>query len=56
MTTQERIYLTAKENIGETAWAKNVARTARRNSKVKFGKGEYKCNLFVYEVLFSCRY
>lgn len=51
MTTQERIYLTAKENIGETVWAKKVARTAKKNSKVKFGKGEYKCNLFVYEVL-----
>ena len=53
MTTQERIYLTARDNIGETVWARNKKRIARRNSKVQFGDGEYKCNLFVYEVLLA---
>ena len=48
---QERIYLTAKANIGETVWAKDKDRVANRNSKVHFKNGEWKCNLFVYEVL-----
>ena len=53
MTTQERIYLTAKANIGETAWAKYSEREAKRNRNVKFRYSENKCNLFVYEVLLA---
>ena len=53
MTTQQRIYLTAKENIGETAWAKDAERQAKRNRNVKFKSSENKCNLFVYEVLLA---
>ena len=51
MSRQDRIYLTARDNIGETAWSKNKARQAKRDKNVYFKKGEYKCNLFVYEVV-----
>ncbi len=53
MSTQQRIYLTAKENIGETAWAKKNKRQARRKENVCFNQGEWKCNLFVYEVIYA---
>ena len=53
MTTQERVYLNAKANIGETAWAKNNKRQAKRNEHVCFTAGEWKCNLFVYEILLA---
>ena len=53
MTTQERVYLTAKANIGDTSWALNNKRQAKRNENVCFKSGEYKCNLFVYEVLLA---
>ena len=48
-----RIYKTAELNIGETAWAKDKERQARRNPNVCFRKGEYKCNLFVYECILA---
>ncbi len=53
MSLQERIYLTAKDNIGETSWAFNKDRRAKRNSLVHFKCNEWKCNLFVYEVLYA---
>ena len=53
MSLKERIYLTAKANVGETAWAKEKDRVARRNNLVHFREGEWKCNLFVYEVLLA---
>ena len=56
MTRQERIYLTARDNIGETAWSPDNEREARRKANVFFKKGEPKCNLFVYEVLLAAGY
>ena len=53
---QEKIYLNAKANIGETAWAKDKERQAKRNKEVLFNKGEYKCNLFVYEMILESGY
>ena len=50
---QEKIYLTAKANIGDKSWAKDVSRQAQRNSHIYVRSGEYKCNLFVYEVLLA---
>ena len=51
---QEKIYLTAKANIGDKSWARDVPRQEKRNKHVYFDAGEYKCNLFVYEVLLAC--
>ena len=56
MSIQLKIYLNAKENLNETAWAKNNKREAKRNPKVCFNKGEYKCNLFVYEIILASGY
>ncbi len=56
MSIQEKIYLNAKENINETAWAKDNKRQAKRNSSVCFTKGENKCNLFVYEIILASGY
>ena len=54
--TQLKIYLNAKENIGETAWAKDNERQAKRNEGVFFKAGEWKCNLFVYEIILVSGY
>ena len=43
----------AKANIGEHAWDWAVSRQTKRNPNVKFGMFEYKCNLFVYEILLA---
>lgn len=56
MSRQERIYLTAKANIGDESWAKGSKRQAKRNDKVCFTAGEWKCNLFVYEVILAAGY
>jgi len=56
MSRQERIYLTAKANIGEKVWAKAKKRQAKRNQNVCFTEGEWKCNLFVYEILLAAGY
>lgn len=48
-----RIYKTALANINETAWAKAKRRQAKRNNNVCFLEDEYKCNLFVYEVILA---
>ena len=53
MKKKERIYLNAEKNIGETAWAKDKKRQAKRNEHVCFTAGEWKCNLFVYEILLA---
>ena len=53
MSIQEKIFLTAESNIGGKEWAKDVAREAKRNKHIYFSSGEYKCNLFVYEVLLA---
>ena len=55
-TVQEKIYLNAESNIGETAWSFDVDRQAKRNEKVYVTKGEYKCNLFVYEIILASGY
>ena len=55
-TRQEKIYLTAKANIGDKSWAKNSSRQAKRNEHVFFCAGEWKCNLFVYEVILKAGY
>ena len=56
MTRQERIYLTAEANIGDTSWSPDNERQARRNEHVFFKAGEPKCNLFVYEVILAAGY
>ena len=56
MSRQERIYLTADTNIGETAWSPDNARQAKRKESVYFKAGEPKCNLFVYEVILAAGY
>ena len=53
---QEKIYLNARANIGETVWAKNVDRQAKRNEEVFVTEGEWKCNLFVYEIILVSGY
>ena len=52
----ENIIDTAKSYIGETYWAKDVERVASLNEKVCFEEGEWKCNLFVYEVILEAGY
>ena len=56
MSRQERIYLTAKANIGDDSWSVDKSREAKRNGNVFFKKGEPKCNLFVYEVIKASGY
>jgi hypothetical protein len=51
-----KIYRNAQENIGETVWAKEVDRQAKRNEHVFVTKGEWKCNLFVYEIILASGY
>ncbi len=53
MSVQESIALVAERNASEMVWKTDVARTVRRNPRVKFPAGAYKCNLFVYEVLLA---
>lgn len=53
---QEKIYLNAKANVDETVWALNVKRQAKRNEEVVVTAGEYKCNLFVYEIILASGY
>ena len=55
-TIQELILLNAQENINETAWAKDNDRQAKRNENVYVLKGEWKCNLFVYEIILASGY
>jgi len=51
--TQYRIkfYEYAKAYIGSFVWNKSGERQAYRNQNVKFTYYEYKCNLFVYEMI-----
>jgi len=50
---QESIYKNAKANIGDKSWAKDVSRRAKKNTDVYFEKGDWKCNLFVYEIILA---
>ena len=50
---KKEIVRIAKENINEHAWDYRPSREAKRNENVKFGMYEYKCNLFVYEILLA---
>ena len=50
---KKEIVRIAKCNIDGHAWDYGPSRQAKRNDKVKFGIFEYKCNLFVYEVLLA---
>jgi len=56
MSRQEKIFKTAQANIGETVWAKSRERQAKRKSTVLFSSNEWKCNLFVYEVILASGY
>ena len=56
VSVKEKILLNAQANIGETAWAKDVDRQAKRNDEVYVLKGEWKCNLFVYEIILASGY
>ena len=53
---QEKIYLNAKANVGETVWAYQVERQAKRNPKVFVTKDEWKCNLFVFQIILASGY
>ncbi|ORX48950.1 hypothetical protein BCR36DRAFT_584070 [Piromyces finnis] len=53
---QNKIYLNAFTNIGETAWAFSNSRQAKRKANVYFNADEFKCNLFVYEVILASGY
>ena len=55
-SVQEKIYLNAKANVGETVWAYEVDRQAKKNPKVYFTGNEWKCNLFVYEMILDSGY
>ena len=48
---QEKIVLNANANISQKEWAKDTAGQAKRNQHVYVPSGQYKCNLFVYEIL-----
>ena len=50
---RKEILRIARANIGEHAWDYFPSRQAKRNKDVKFGMFEYKCNLFVYEILLA---
>ena len=50
---KKEILRIARCNIGEHAWDYGPSRQAKRNPNVKFGMFEYKCNLFVYEILLA---
>jgi len=50
---KKEIVRIARANIGEHAWDYFPSRQAKRNENVKFGMCEYKCNLFVYEILLA---
>ena len=51
MPTRKDILNLAKEKVGDCSWSYFLSREAKNNSKVKFGMCEWKCNLFVYEIL-----
>ena len=53
---QADIYKNAYSHIGETYWAKKKERQAEGNEHVFFKKGEWKCNLFVYEMILDSGY
>jgi len=53
VSLQEKIYLNANINIGETVWAKQNERQSKRNPLVLFESGEWKCDLFVYEIILA---
>ena len=53
---QEKIYSNAKAKVGETAWAYEVERQAKNNPKVYVTGNEWKCNLFVYEMILDSGY
>ena len=50
---KKEILRIAKANIGDKSWGYLFSRQAKRNSNVKFGICEWKCNLFVYEILLA---
>ena len=45
-----------KANIGITVWSKDKERQAKRNKEVFFDKGDWKCNLFFYEIILASGY
>jgi len=56
VSIQDLIYENAKANIGDKSWAKEVDRQAKRNENVFVLKDEWKCNLFVYEIILASGY
>ena len=52
----ENIIKIAKSYIGKTYWARHKERRASNNINVCFEEGEWKCNLFVYEVILEAGY
>jgi len=48
---QHKLCSKAKSHVGSDKWSYKKERTAAKNKNVKFGKNEYKSNLFVYEML-----
>ena len=49
---QSKVVKFCKLHIGSNYWSKDVERISS-DGKITFGKGIYKCNLFVYEALIS---
>ena len=49
---QQKILDEAKKYIGSAKWDKSIPKTSN-NGKTTFDEGEYKCNLFVYDVLYD---
>ena len=56
VTLQEKIFLNVKANIGEVAWAKDSERQSKRKPNIFFDSGEWKNNLFVYEIILASGY
>lgn len=53
VSIQDLIYKNEEANIGDKSWAKDVDRQAKRNENVFVLKDEWKCNLFVYEIILA---
>ena len=49
---QQKIWDEAKKYIGSAKWDRSIPKTSN-NGKTTFDEGEYKCNLFVYDVLYD---
>jgi len=56
VTLQEKIFLNAETNLDLDAWAKDSERQSKRKTNIFFDSGEWKNNLFVYEIILASGY